>query len=215
MKRSSRWAGAAAALAVAVCLAVLQAQVPSAPQVAVDPDEIGGVVQGPKGPEAGVWVIAETTDLPTKFRKIVVTDDRGRFLLPDLPRASYRIWVRGYGLVDSKPVTGNPGRTLALTAVPAPTPQAAAKIYPASYWHSLLHAPAKSEFPGTGDKGNGIPTWVHSQADWLYGVKVACNNCHQMGDILTRRMDHLKGYKSPIEAWNARLVFGQRWETKV
>src|SRR6266446_2334494 len=36
-----------------------------APKVAIDNDDIGGVVTGPKGPEAGVWVIAETADLPT------------------------------------------------------------------------------------------------------------------------------------------------------
>src|SRR4051812_29299433 len=72
--------------------------------VAVDADDLGGVVTGPKGPEAGVWVIAETTDLPTKFARIVVTDDRGRYLLPDLPKATYNVWVRGYGLVDSPKV---------------------------------------------------------------------------------------------------------------
>ena len=63
-----------------------------------------------KGPEAGVWVIAETTDLPTKFVKIVVTDDRGRYVLPDLPKANYNVWVRGYGLVDSPKVQGAPGK---------------------------------------------------------------------------------------------------------
>ena len=122
----------------------------------------------------GVWVIAETDNLPTTFRKIVVTDDRGRFVLPDLPRATYRVWVRGYGLVDSSPVESAPGRTLHLTAVPAPTPQAAAQIYPPNYWHSLLEAPPESEFPGTGEDGNGIPTHVESRSQWLYGVKVAC-----------------------------------------
>src|SRR5437867_330465 len=65
--------------------------------VAVDNDDIGGVVTGANGPEAGVWVIAETTDLPTRFIRIVVTDDQGRYLLPDLPSASYNVWVRGYG----------------------------------------------------------------------------------------------------------------------
>src|SRR5262245_9253563 len=119
-----------AAMLVAAGLAQLNAgQTPSA-QVSVDPDDIGGVVEGATGPEAGVWVIAETENLPTRFRKIVVTDDRGRFLVPDLPRASYRVWVRGYGLVDSKPVTAQPGRTLRLTSVQAPTPQEAAKVFP-------------------------------------------------------------------------------------
>ena len=28
--------------------------------------DLGGVVSSPNGPEAGVWVIAETTDLPTQ-----------------------------------------------------------------------------------------------------------------------------------------------------
>ena len=77
---------------------------------------IGGVVESSKGPEVGVWVIAETTELPTKFVKIVVTGDGGRFMLPELPNATYNVWVRGYGLVDSKPVTGKPGQTLNLKA---------------------------------------------------------------------------------------------------
>jgi hypothetical protein len=105
------------------------------------------VVTSSKGPEAGVWVIAETTDLPTKFRKIVVTDDAGRYLLPELPKATYKIWVRGYGLVDSKAVEATPGKTLALTAVIAPDPRAAAQYYPADYWYSLLKIPPKSAFP--------------------------------------------------------------------
>ena len=74
------------------------------PQVKIDSHSIGGVVAGPQGPEAGVWVIAETRDLPTKYAKIVVTDDAGRYVLPDLPPANYSIWVRGYGLVDSQKV---------------------------------------------------------------------------------------------------------------
>src|SRR5688572_4861522 len=93
----------ATALVAAIGTATGTAQRGAAPaandSVALDADDIGGVVTGETGPEAGVWVIAETTDLPTKFVRIVVTDDRGRYLLPDLPKASYDIWVRGYGLV--------------------------------------------------------------------------------------------------------------------
>src|SRR5882672_4349363 len=77
------------------------------PQVA--PTDIGGVVSSVNGPEAGVWVIAETNDLPTKFAKIVVTDDRGRYVLPELPTARYSVWVRGYGLTDSNPVAAKVG----------------------------------------------------------------------------------------------------------
>src|SRR5215467_8205967 len=92
-------------------------------QQAIDPairpgaNDLGGVVTSVKGPEAGVWVIAETTDLPTKFAKIVVTDDRGRYLVPQLPKATYKVWVRGYGLVDSQPAQAAPGKSLNLKAV--------------------------------------------------------------------------------------------------
>src|SRR5205807_3283642 len=79
-------------------------------QIRIDPDDIGGTVTGAKGPEAGVWVIAETRDLPTKYVKIAVTDDAGRFVIPDLPKANYDIWVRGYGLVDSPKVKAAPGK---------------------------------------------------------------------------------------------------------
>jgi hypothetical protein len=95
--------------------------------VAIDKDDIGGVVAGPGGPEAGVWVIAETTDLPTKYAKIVVTDGEGRYVVPDLPVANYEVWVRGFGLVDSPKMRAKPGQRLDLTAVPAPDARSAAQ----------------------------------------------------------------------------------------
>ena len=110
--------------------------------------DISGVVTGAKGPEAGVWVIAETTDLPTRFARIVVTDDKGRYLIPDLPLANYNVWVRGYGLVDSPKMRAVPGRQLNLSAVPAPNATAAAQYYPAIYWYSMLQIPPESEFGG-------------------------------------------------------------------
>src|SRR5260370_40246913 len=134
-------------------------------QVRVGDSDLGGVVTGPNGHEAGVWVIAETTDLPTKMAKMVVTDDQGRYLLPQLPNASYNIWVRGYGLVDSPKVRSAPGRTLDLTAVPAPNAAAAAEYYPAIYWYSMLKVPDKSEFPGTGASGTGINPAMKSQGE--------------------------------------------------
>src|SRR5437660_5971307 len=139
--------------------------------VAIDTDDIGGVVRSASGPEAGVWVIAETTELPTKFAKMVVTDDQGRYVLPQLPKAKYQVWVRGYGLVDSPKVDSEPGKMLNLKAVPAPSAAAAAEYYPAIYWWSMLRIPDKSEFPGTGPNGNGMPTSMHSQANWLAGLK--------------------------------------------
>src|SRR5215831_13741016 len=117
--------------------------------IAIDPDDIGGIASSSKGPEAGVWVIAETTDLPTKFRKIAVTDDAGRFVIPDLPDAKYKVWVRGYGLIDSEPVQATRGRQLSLKAVLAPNARAAAQYYPSDYWLSLIQIPPKSDFPMT------------------------------------------------------------------
>jgi hypothetical protein len=95
--------------------------------VSIDSDDIGGVVTGPNGPEAGVWVIAETFDLPTRFVRIVVTNDQGRYVVPDLPDAGYDVWVRGYGLVDSPKTRTEPGRQLNLNAMPAPDAAAAAQ----------------------------------------------------------------------------------------
>src|SRR5437660_6295095 len=126
------------------------------PAVPVDSNAIVGVVTGPSGPEAGVWVIAETSELATKFVKIVVTDDQGRYLLPDLPKATYRVWVRGYGLVDSPAARAAPGRTLHLTAVVAPDARAAAEYYPAGYWTSLLRVPAESGCGPSAADGNGM-----------------------------------------------------------
>ena len=119
------------------------------PESQVDKSSIGGVVLNSNGgkPEAGVWVIAETKSLPVPFRKIVVTDDQGRFLVPDLPDGAYELWVRGYGLKDSEPVKAARGEKVKLQVANAATPQEAAKIYPASYWTSLIQPPSGSDLP--------------------------------------------------------------------
>src|SRR3954471_20821901 len=117
------------------------AQQPGSDIVRVDQHAIGGVVSGAQGPEDGVWVIAETNSLPTKMVKIVVTDERGRYAIPDLPAGTYDLWVRGYGLIDSPKVQSAPGKTVDLKAVPAPDPKSAAQYYPALYWYSLLAVP--------------------------------------------------------------------------
>src|SRR5262249_8699675 len=99
-----------------------------------------------RGPEAGVWVIAETNDLPTRFIKIVVTDEQGRYVLPELPKgANYDVWVRGYGLVDSPKVKGAPGRILNLSAVVAPNEAAAADYLPGAV--VALHAEDSGQEP--------------------------------------------------------------------
>jgi hypothetical protein len=179
--------------------------------IPIDNDDIGGVVTGSKGPEAGVWVIAETSDLQTRFVRIVVTDDRGRYLVPDLPKVKYRVWVRGYGLIDSPKVDAVPGKILNLTAVPAPTPRAAAEIYPAGYWYSLMKVPDKSEFPGTGPSGNGLATTLTNQAQFLRNLKSGgCTACHQLGTKGTREIPKELGtFPTSVAAWERRLQSGQ------
>ena len=169
------------------------------------------MVTGVRGPEAGVWVIAETADLPTKFVKIVVTDEKGRYVLPQLPKANYRVWVRGYGLVDSSPVQATPGKIVKLSAVAAPNARAAAEYYPAIFWFSLLHVPDKSEFPGTGPKGNGIPENMKSQGQWLHLLKTdSCWSCHQLGEKATRDIPKSLGhFDSSSAAWARRILSGQ------
>src|SRR5436853_482047 len=172
--------------------------------------EIRGVVTGPKGPEAGVWVIAETTDLPTKFAKVVVTDDRGRYLIPELPQANYSVWVRGYGLVDSGKVKAAAGKTLNLKAVAAPSAKAAAEYYPGMYWYSLLRIPDKSEFPGTGDKGNGISENIKTQDQWIDTVKNACQSCHALGSKGIRTVPKVfQESGDSFQAWARRTQAGQ------
>jgi hypothetical protein len=182
-------------------------------KIAIDADDIGGIVTGPHGPEAGVWVIAETRDLPTKYAKIVVTDDAGRYVLPDLPQANYSVWVRGYGLVDSSKTQARPGHLVDLNTVPAANDAAAAQYYPAIYWYAMLHIPPKSDFPGTGPKpsGNGMATKMQSQQQWLDMVKTdGCVTCHQLGDAATRNIEKQLGhFDSGAAAWEYRIQVGQ------
>jgi hypothetical protein len=174
--------------------------------------EIGGTVTSAAGPEAGVWVIAETTDLPTKFARIVVTDDQGRYLIPDLPNANYTVWVRGYGLVDSARMRAKPGVTLNLAAVPAPNEAAAAHYYPAIYWYTLMKIPPASDFGGKTD----IPEKM-TQNDWLKQVNnVDCVGCHQLGQESTRTIPAQFGeFKSGEEAWMRRIQAGQAGENMI
>jgi hypothetical protein len=190
--------------------AALEARLLAAETVPRDGDDIAGVVTGAEGPEAGVWVIAETTDLPTRFVRIVVTDDRGRYLIPDLPKASYGVWVRGYGLVDSPKVKAVPGAALDLQAVAAPDARAAAQYYPAGYWYSLLRAPDMSAFSGAA-AGTGVASRAKSQAEWLRLAKSGgCTACHQLGTRATREIPAALGtFASSAEAWHRRIQSGQ------
>ena len=217
MKNTNALSSMLLAITVAALVTVRPADLGSqqGASVRIDADDIGGVVTSANGPEAGVWVIAETTDLPTKLAKIVVTDDQGRYVIPDLPKANYNIWVRGYGLVDSPKVKAAPGKILNLKAVVAPNEAAAAEYYPAIYWYSMLKIPDKSLFPGTGDKGNGVSEKMKHQAEWLNVVKTnGCITCHQLGNKATRTIPKELGeFKSSAEAWQRRIVSGQAMTT--
>lgn len=197
--------GGVAAVAIAAVLAACAVPMDK-PQAAdeaihVGAADLGGVVNSSKGPEAGVWVIAETTDLPTRFARIVVTDERGRYLMPDLPQASYSVWVRGYGLVDSPKLRTAPGKLLNLTAVEAPTAAAAAEYYPPIYWYSMLRVPPKNEFPLGPMK---------SQPEWLNQLKTTgCMSCHALGTKGTRTMPKDFAHMKSTEAWARRIASGQ------
>src|SRR3984893_15394061 len=177
MRMRSKLYFGVAPVALAAALAAVQTQLSAQqapPGVTIGATDLGGVVTGPNGPEAGVWVIAETKDLPTRYAKMVVTDDQGRYVVPDLPKAKYSIWVRGYGLVDSPKVESDPGKIVNLKSVPASTPTAAAQYYPAIYWYSMLKMPDAAQF---GPKG--IPV---KQAEYINLMKNnGCVGCHQLG----------------------------------
>jgi hypothetical protein len=165
---------------------------------AIDADDIGGVVTGGNGPEAGVWVIAETEDFATRFAKIVVTDDRGRFVVPDLPAADYQLWIRGYGLADSAKTAAKPGATVNLTSKTADTPAIAAQAYPAIYWYSMMKAPQTSEV-------TNLPGGVNQ---YLASVKnLSCIGCHQIGQLSTRTVP--KEFGHGTEGWVRRIQSGQ------
>jgi hypothetical protein len=202
-----------AAVFAASLVLITAGQTPAGGAVAVDNDDIGGVVTGASGPEAGVWVIAETRGLPTRLIKSVVTDDRGRYLVPDLPAAEYDVWVRGYGLVDSPKVKASPGTVVTLKAVLAPDRKAAAQYYPAQFWYALMQVPPVSDFPGTGEQGNGIAPSMRTQGEWIRSVvnTDGCTGCHQMGGPATRTIPKgiLDAAPNSKSAWDQRIQAGQ------
>ncbi|HKU71372.1 MAG TPA: carboxypeptidase-like regulatory domain-containing protein [Burkholderiales bacterium] len=190
--RQILWSLTACALVLAAC-----AQQMAGP----GGNDLAGTVTGANGPEAGVWVVAETRDLPTRYAKIVVTDERGRYLIPDLPKASYSVWVRGYGLTDSGKLNAAPGTVLDFKVSPAASAAAAAQNYPAIYWYALLKVPPANEFP----VGK-----VKDQPEWLNVVKSGgCNACHAMGTPGTRNMPKDFSHMNSKEAWARRIQSGQ------
>jgi hypothetical protein len=168
---------------------------------AVDSDDIGGIVTSSAGPEAGVWVIAETQELGTRFARIVVTDDFGRYVVPDLPAAEYSVWVRGYGLLDSVQHAASPGTTLDIAVDAAPDAESAAAVYPAAYWYSMMRIPPAGELGHINGGRNEYLAWVKN---------LGCVGCHQLGQYSTRTIPEALGpFDTHAQAWQRRIQSGQ------
>jgi len=168
---------------------------------------ISGTIASQTGPEAGVWVIAETDAFDSRFARIVVTDDAGRYLIPDLPDASYRIWVRGYGLLDSTPIPAAPGDQVDVDATPAPDARSAAQVYPAAYWYAMMDLPDEAEVAD-------IPGGFNNYVMWMKNM--ACVGCHQMGQASTRTMPAAyAGLEDSHAAWARRIAAGQAGNSMV
>ncbi len=172
------------------------------PEIGIDDDDIAGVVTSSNGPEAGVWVIAETNAFETtRYAKIVSTDNQGRFVIPDLPKETYQVWVRGYGLVDSEKVDVMPGNIVRLQAEIAPDSATAAKIYPAAYWYAMMRLPQQEEL-------THLPGGMNQYLFWMKNR--SCIGCHQLGNLATRTLPEGYGVGEPTEiAWSRRILAGQ------
>ncbi len=189
--------------AVSIIVLILAWATPTIAQesVNIDSDDIGGVVISADGPEAGVWVIAETDDFQTRYAKIGVTDDDGHYVVPDLPDADYQVWVRGYGLADSEKIAANPGDAVDLTAIVAPSAAVAAEIYPAIAWYAMMHLPPESELENIEGGLNRYRNTMTSNG---------CIGCHQLGNLATRTIPKELGeFDSSEEAWIRRIQSGQ------
>jgi hypothetical protein len=205
MQDNRRWLGIGTTL---LALLACEAQQPPEPTqraservIEIDGDDVAGVVRSTNGPEAGVWVIAETDAFETRFARIVTTDANGAYLVPDLPPAAYRVWVRGYGLVDSPSLDAAPGERLDLTAVVAPDESAAAAFYPAAYWYAMLRLPREDEL-------KEVPGGLDNYLMWIKNM--GCVGCHQMGNYATRTIpEAFADSASSEEAWMRRISSGQ------
>lgn len=195
-------------LSIAMLTACSEQPADTGPQgIPIDSDDIAGVVSSAAGPEAGVWVIAETDDLGTRFARIVVTDDDGKFLVPDLPTANYELWVRGYGLVDSEKTAARPGQNVNLSATVAPNAAAAARVYPAAYWFAMMNLPTEDEVAELDGGLNLYLTWVKN---------MGCVGCHQLGNEATRTIpESLADIESSEQAWARRISSGQAGDSMI
>jgi hypothetical protein len=187
-----------AAASVLCCIAASHAV---GTETKIAASEIAGRVTSAHGAEAGVWVIAESQDFQTRYAKIVVTDQAGRYLIPELPKARYRVWVRGYGLIDSPAVEAIPGQHLDIATNSAPDAATAAKTYPAAYWYAMMKIPEETQLAKLPGGRNGYLMWMKN---------MGCVGCHQLGNLATRTIPKSLGaFNSSQQAWLRRLQSGQ------
>jgi hypothetical protein len=197
--RGHPWLFSMAVAASLLCRGVISYAAGAEPRMAAT--SIAGTVTSAHGAEAGVWVIAETHDFQTRFAKIVVTDEAGRYLIPELPDAKYRVWVRGYGLVDSRGADATPGHHLDIATDIASDAATAAKTYPAAYWYAMMKIPEESQVAKVPGGRNGYLMWMKN---------MGCVGCHQLGNLATRTIPKSLGtFKSSQDAWLRRLQSGQ------
>ncbi len=175
--------------------------------IAKNSGNVGGQVKSNGGVEAGVWVIAETSEFDTFFARIVVTDEAGRFVIPDLPDANYQVWVRAYGLLDSDKKTIKPGNTVNLNVTLAENDADAAKVYPAAYWYAMMNLPTEEELENIEGGLNNYLTWMKN---------MGCVGCHQLGQLSTRTFPFGLGQnKNHHDAWLQRISSGQAGQNMV
>ena len=212
---SRRITAVVVAALVAATLGTVGARQTAAPTVAIDADDIGGVVTGAAGPEAGVWVIAETTDAAD-----ALDQERRHRRSGPLPHsrsaegALRRLGPRLRARRLARRSKRRQARRSRLKAVAAPAREAAAEYYPAQVPGSrCCRCRPKSDFPGTGPSGNGIAPNIKSQGEWIRNIvnTDGCTGCHQMGGKATREIPESARQVSEAhrQAWDRRIQSGQ------
>lgn len=189
-----------------VIAALVACDTQSTSSIALDNDDIAGIVNGDDGPEAGAWVVAETEDFETFFARIVVTDDQGRYLIPDLPAAEYHVWVRGYGLADSEKTNARRGSEINLQVNNAASDAEAAQVYPAAYWYAMMDLPTEEELQRVNGGLNNYLTWIKN---------MGCVGCHQLGQLSTRTIPEDFQHMTHQDAWARRIMSGQAGQNMV
>ena len=149
--------------------------------------------------------------LATPFRKIVVTDEAGRYLVPDLPG---RIMSCGWRLrlVDSPPVAAHAGRSRRVAGCRrARRARGGADLAGELLVLAVEVPPETSSSRGPGPNGNGIAPEVVTQHQSISTIKAGCNVCHQLGDLATREIPQVASGRSGRsgDAWDMRTQAGR------